>query len=382
MIEDDPHVPPAIGDIGQLPAGERPDACDARRLRAESLVKAAGAGTVAQRPEAGAVEAKRQQTPRHDPHQLPPHAPPLQAAAEINQVEFSGVSGSRKLLRRDRPAGRDARGRLAALRDDENRARGARKSLGPEGVALSGGGLGEIRKRRSGMRLAPGGAVDFPEHRRVGGGGAADNKALRGEAWPKSDFHGEGLAPAAPLAQEPARFAQGPARVKRPVMIDLAIRFSPMTLEDARAAEKLDERAFGPGRFAKTAYRLREGVEPDLSLSFVARVGTLLIGANRMTPILVGVEPALLLGPLTVEPAFRSQGVGETLVKKSLDAARAAGHGVVLLVGDADYYARMGFAPAPRGKVSMPGPVNPDRLLYCELRPGAFTALSGKMRRA
>ncbi len=165
-------------------------------------------------------------------------------------------------------------------------------------------------------------------------------------------------------------------------MIDLAIRFSPMTPDDEPAIEKLDERAFGPGRFAKTAYRLREGVAPDLSLSFVARVGTLLIGANRMTPILVGATPALLLGPLTVEPAFRSQGVGETLVNKSLDAAREAGHGLALLVGDADYYARMGFAPAPRGKIAMPGPVNPDRLLYCELRPGAFAAVSGKMRRA
>ena len=164
-------------------------------------------------------------------------------------------------------------------------------------------------------------------------------------------------------------------------MIDLAIRFFPQTLADAPAVEKLDERAFGPGRFARTAYRLREGVEPDLSLSFVARVGTLLVGANCMTPILVGSSPALLLGPLTVEPAFRSQGVGEQLVKKSLDAARAAGHGLVLLVGDEDYYERMDFKRVPRGKITMPGPVDPDRLLYCELRAGAFELASGRMRR-
>lgn len=164
-------------------------------------------------------------------------------------------------------------------------------------------------------------------------------------------------------------------------MIDLVIQFFPLTAADEAQIEKLDERAFGPGRYARTAYRLREGVDADLSLSFVARVGTLLVGANRMTPILVGATPALLLGPLTVEPAFRSQGVGETLVKHSLDAARAAGHGLVLLVGDEDYYARMGFAPVPRGKIVMPGPVDPDRLLYCELRPGALDAASGKMRR-
>jgi len=165
-------------------------------------------------------------------------------------------------------------------------------------------------------------------------------------------------------------------------MIDLAIRFSPMTAADEAHIERLDERAFGPGRFARTAYRLREGVASDLSLSFVAHVGTLLVGANRMTPILIGATPALLLGPLTVEPAFRSQGVGEKLVTHSLEAARDAGHGLVLLVGDEDYYARMGFRRVPRGRIVMPGPVDPDRLLYCELREGALAATGGKMRRA
>ncbi len=164
-------------------------------------------------------------------------------------------------------------------------------------------------------------------------------------------------------------------------MIDLALRFFPLSPADQAAIEKLDEHAFGPGRFARTAYRLREGVEPDLSLSFVARVGTLLVGANRMTPILIDLAPALLLGPLTVEPAFRSQGVGEALMMKSLDAARDAGHGLVLLVGDVDYYSRVGFKRVPRGHNTMPGPVDPDRLLYCELRDGAFAATSGKMRR-
>jgi predicted N-acetyltransferase YhbS len=166
------------------------------------------------------------------------------------------------------------------------------------------------------------------------------------------------------------------------LMIDLVIKFFPMTAADEAQIEKLDERAFGPGRYARTAYRLREGVAPDLSLSFVARVGTLLVGANRMTGVLIGSTPAMLLGPLTVEPAFRSQGVGEKLVNHSLEAAHTAGHGLVLLVGDLDYYARLGFDRVPRGKITMPGPVDPDRILYCELRPGAFEAASGQMRRA
>jgi predicted N-acetyltransferase YhbS len=163
-------------------------------------------------------------------------------------------------------------------------------------------------------------------------------------------------------------------------MIDLAIKFHPLTAADEPQIEKLDERAFGPGRFARTAYRLREFNTADLSLSFVARIGTLLIGANRMTPILVESTDVLLLGPLTVEPAFRSQGVGEALVKHSLDAARAAGHSLVFLVGDEEYYSRMGFSKVPKRQITMPGPVDPDRLLYCELIEGALNATFGRMR--
>ena len=163
-------------------------------------------------------------------------------------------------------------------------------------------------------------------------------------------------------------------------MIDLAIKFLPLTAADEPQIEKLDERAFGPGRFARTAYRLREYTKADLSLSFVARIGTLLIGANRMTPILVESTDVLLLGPLTVEPAFRSQGVGEALVKHSLDAARAAGHSLVFLVGDEEYYSRMGFSKVPKRQITMPGPVDPDRLLYFELIEGALNATIGRMR--
>jgi predicted N-acetyltransferase YhbS len=169
-------------------------------------------------------------------------------------------------------------------------------------------------------------------------------------------------------------------------MADLSLTLVPQTPADQSAIERLDERTFGPGRFARSAYRLREGIEPDFALSYVARVGTLLVGANRMTPILCGngrdFAPALLLGPLSVDPAFRSGGIGEALVMKSLEAARAAGHRLVLLVGDEAYYTRMGFAPVPKGRLAFCGPVDPERLLYCELIEGAFAAISGRVMRA
>ena len=160
-------------------------------------------------------------------------------------------------------------------------------------------------------------------------------------------------------------------------MTDLPFTIAPERPEDAAAIERLNERAFGPGRFARTAYRLREGAAHDYALSFVARVGTLLVGSNRMTPVGCGAGGALLLGPLTVEPAFRARGIGRALVEASHAAARQAGHGLALLVGDEPYYGRFGYRRAPPGRFQMPGPVDPIRLLACELQPDALEGLAG-----
>ena len=165
-------------------------------------------------------------------------------------------------------------------------------------------------------------------------------------------------------------------------MTQLTLDLAPLTAADMPQIEKLDERAFGPGRFTRTAYRLREGMAPLHACSFAARVGTFLVGSNIMTPIRAGGAPALLLGPQTVEPAFRSRGIGERLLQASLDAARAGGHKLVLLVGDEPYYKRVGFKRVPMGRLAMPGPVDPARLLYCELQDGAFEGVQGAVSRA
>ena len=165
-------------------------------------------------------------------------------------------------------------------------------------------------------------------------------------------------------------------------MSDLPLLLELETPDDAAAIQHLNERVFGPGRFARAAYRVRETADPDPRLSFVARVGTLLVGANSMTPIDIGGQPALMLGPLIVEPVFRSQGIGEALVMRSLEAAREAGWKLVILVGDEPYYVRMGFKPVPAGRISLPGPVDPARLLYCELEPDALQAAQGEARGA
>src|SRR5947209_10316638 len=138
-------------------------------------------------------------------------------------------------------------------------------------------------------------------------------------------------------------------------MSDLSLTISAETANDAQAVERLHERTFGPGRFVLSAYRLREHVDHRLDLSFTARIGTLLVGSVRQLPVLVGDTPALLLGPLTVEPPFRSRGVGRALLERALNEAKAKGHRLVLLVGDEAYYRRAGFKAIPKGRVTMPG---------------------------
>lgn len=163
-------------------------------------------------------------------------------------------------------------------------------------------------------------------------------------------------------------------------MNDISVSIQPEAPDDAVAIERLHERTFGPGRYAKTAYRLREQVEHIRELSFTARIGTLLIGSVWLSPIRIGEAKALLLGPVTVEPAFRDRGVGQALIERALREAKDKGHRLVILVGDETYYEKCGFKRIPRGRAIMPGPVDPARLLLAELTEGAFEGVSGPIR--
>ena len=163
-------------------------------------------------------------------------------------------------------------------------------------------------------------------------------------------------------------------------MNDLSLTILPEIANDAQAIERLHARTFGPGRFVLSAYRIREHIDHLLDLSFTARIGTLLVGSVRQLPVCVGDTNALLLGPLTVEPPFRSRGVGRALLDRALKEAKARGHRLVLLVGDEPYYGRVGFKTVPKGRATMPGPVDYDRLLVAELEDGAFTDVSGAIR--
>jgi predicted N-acetyltransferase YhbS len=152
--------------------------------------------------------------------------------------------------------------------------------------------------------------------------------------------------------------------------------------EDAPRIDALTEAGFGPGRYAKTAYRLREGVHAVTELGFVAVEGGALRGSVRFWPIKVGDDDVLLLGPLAVDSTQRGRGIGISLMQAGIAAARERGWRTILLVGDEPYYSRVGFAKLRPGQLQFPGPVDASRLLGLALANGALEKLSGFIRRA
>ncbi len=160
-----------------------------------------------------------------------------------------------------------------------------------------------------------------------------------------------------------------------------AVRIRLQRPDDLPALKQMNEETFGPGRFARTAFRVREGAaaEPRLNLCAVQRGA--IMGAVQFTPLSIGgVSGALLLGPLIIEKAHNNQGHGLRLMLEGLKRARELGYRLVILVGDLPYYARAGFAAVPPGRIVLPGPVDPARLLYAELVPGALEAYRGPVR--
>lgn len=162
-------------------------------------------------------------------------------------------------------------------------------------------------------------------------------------------------------------------------MSGLPFSIAPERPEDAAGIDALHDIAFGPGRFARTAYRLREGLAPVPGLSFAAHAGTRLIGSIRFFPVSLAGRPGLMLGPLAVHPDWKGRGCGLALMRAGIERARAEGHGWIVLVGDEPYYARAGFARLARGRIALPGPVDPDRMLALELVSGALDGAAGTL---
>lgn len=146
---------------------------------------------------------------------------------------------------------------------------------------------------------------------------------------------------------------------------------------DVTAREALLDACFGPGRFARTCQRLRDGRLAAEGLAFSAVRKGRVVGSVRLWHVSAGGAPALMLGPLAVDPACRGLGLGAALTAHALTEAAARGHRAVLLLGDAPYYARFGFSPEKTAELVLPGPFERHRLLGLELVDGALDGAAG-----
>lgn len=163
-------------------------------------------------------------------------------------------------------------------------------------------------------------------------------------------------------------------------MTDFSFEITAERPEDAAAIDALHQIAFGPGRFARTAFRLREGIAPIADLSFAARAEDQLVGSVRFTPIVADTLPGLLLGPLAVLPGFNGRGIGKALVRHGLESVAKGPQAFVLLVGDLPYYGPLGFERVVAGTLGFPGPVDPQRLLVHLLARERAGELTGAVK--
>ena len=146
---------------------------------------------------------------------------------------------------------------------------------------------------------------------------------------------------------------------------------------DVAARETLLDASFGANRHARTCQRLRDGRLPAEGLAFSAISQGRVVGTVRLWHVNAGGVPALILGPLAVDGTARKLGIGAALMTGALAAARAQGHGAIILRGDAAYYSRFGFTCEKTSELALPGPFERERLLALELQPGALDDARG-----
>lgn len=168
----------------------------------------------------------------------------------------------------------------------------------------------------------------------------------------------------------------------RKPQIALTSKAAPFAIRAERAAdiagrEALLDASFGENRHGRTCQRLRDGRAPAAGLALAAVREGKLVGTVRLWHVSAGGRPALVLGPLAVDPACRELGIGAALMQQALAAARARGHAAVILLGDAPYYARFGFSGEKTGELALPGPFERDRLLAVEFTAGALDGAAG-----
>jgi predicted N-acetyltransferase YhbS len=201
---------------------------------------------------------------------------------------------------------------------------------------------------------------------------------------PRSGSTDDEWLPAPDLAPTTHAFRAPPfsdARIAK-TMTPADVDYLPETPAHDLEIDQINEEAFGPGRFARAAYKIREGGPHERNLSFVGVYEGMVIASVRLTRIAAGSGRALLLGPLAVRPDFMNLGIGRRLMAIATEAATRAGHSLIVLVGDEPYYGPLGYSKIPHGQLQMPRPVDPERLLALELVAGTLPGFVGEVTHA
>ncbi|CAL9914869.1 putative acetyltransferase [Candidatus Liberibacter solanacearum] len=156
--------------------------------------------------------------------------------------------------------------------------------------------------------------------------------------------------------------------------------FFPETADHDSTICAMHAEAFGPGRFVRAAMLLREQGTHDLSLSFLCADGEKIVGSVRMVPISIEKIKGYMLGPIVVHLLYRNKGIGKKLIQMAIKGARTKGSEVVVLVGDADYYTKIGFQKVPFKSLLFPVPVNPQRVMFYPIENNIVENLKGVIR--
>ncbi len=157
----------------------------------------------------------------------------------------------------------------------------------------------------------------------------------------------------------------------------------PEKKEDYKAIRKVNELAFAGRAEADLIDDLRKTDSFIPELSLVAIQNHEVIGHILFSPIFIKskklITPALALAPMAVHPEFQNKGIGTKLALRGLEDCRQLGHSIVVVIGHADYYPRLGFLPARERGLDVSFPVPNEAFMVLELVPGALKTAQGEV---
>ena len=159
------------------------------------------------------------------------------------------------------------------------------------------------------------------------------------------------------------------------------ITIRPEQFRDADHVHTVNQRAFDGPDEAAIVDAVRAA--PD-AISLVAADGDRVVGHILFTPVRIEGSTSAIraagLAPMAVLPEYQRRGIGSRLVNAGLDACRASGYDIVVVVGHPEYYPRFGFVPGSTKGLECEYPVPANVFMVVELRSGSLDGVRGLVR--